>query len=253
MRTVPKTLLGLALFSTAMGYLESAVVIYLRQLYYPSGFSFPLTPIPPHVAVVEFFREIATLIMLAGIGWFAGKNRPQRFAYFLFCFGIWDISYYVFLKLLLGWPASVFTWDILFLVPLPWVGPVLAPCIVSLTMILYTLALSWLHHHEPGIGLWRKERIAVWIGSLILIISFLWDYLRYLVNHWSAGIVWRPGSDQALFRGLGSFKPDWFNWGIFWIGELLLAWVIIRLLTRIYRIRRIQGPENPGKSHGSGR
>ncbi len=232
----------------AMGYLESAVVVYLRLLYYPSGFSFPLTPIPSHVAVVEFFREWATLVMLAGIGWFAGKNRPQRFSYFLFCFGVWDIFYYVFLKILLGWPASLFTWDILFLIPMPWVGPVLAPCLVSLTMILYTLTLSWLHDHEPGIGLGTKERIAVWAGSIILVISFLWDYLRFLFHQRSAGIIWRPGSDQALFRGLDSFKPEWFNWGIFWIGELLVAWVIFRLLNRIYRIRKNRVPGTPGKS-----
>jgi hypothetical protein len=37
-----KTIIWLAVFSMAMGYLESAVVVYLRKLYYPDGFKFPL-------------------------------------------------------------------------------------------------------------------------------------------------------------------------------------------------------------------
>src|SRR4030095_13106258 len=136
MGSLRKTLLFLLLFSTAMGFLEAAVVIYLRKLYYPGGFDFPLVVIPRDVAVVELFREGATLIMLLAVGFLTGKTTAQRFCYFLFCFATWDIFYYVFLKVFLGWPESLLTWDILFLLPVPWVGPVLAPCLSSLTMIL---------------------------------------------------------------------------------------------------------------------
>src|SRR6201998_1661345 len=110
-------MIWLTAFSIAMGFLETAVVIYLRKLYYPHGFQFPLVPIDNDIAMVEFLREAATIIMLLGIGIIAGKNTSQKFGIFIYCFAVWDIFYYVFLKLLLGWPESLFTWDILFIIP----------------------------------------------------------------------------------------------------------------------------------------
>src|ERR1044072_1842951 len=132
MNSLPKTIAWISLFAISMGFLESSVVIYLRELYYPSGFQFPLQPIPMAIARVEFFRELATLIMLIGVGILSGKTRLQRFAYFVLAFGIWDLFYYLFLYLFIGWPQSLATWDILFLIPVPWVGPVWAPCLLCL-------------------------------------------------------------------------------------------------------------------------
>jgi hypothetical protein len=120
-----------------MGYMESSVVVYLRAIMYPDGFGFPLAPFDSHLAVTEIFREVATIIMLLGAGIIAGKTFPERFAWFIYCFAIWDIFYYVFLKALLGWPESFMTWDILFLIPATWVGPVISPIIVSLFTFLY--------------------------------------------------------------------------------------------------------------------
>jgi hypothetical protein len=100
-----------------MGFLEAIVVVYLRQLYFPEGFDFPLNPIPPKILAIEWLREITTLVMLVSIGIIAGKNFLQRFSYFLYCFAVWDIFYYVALKLLLNWPPSLLTWDLLFLFP----------------------------------------------------------------------------------------------------------------------------------------
>ena len=91
-----KTLFWLTMFSIAMGYLETAIVVYIRKLYYPEGFTFPLVPISHDIAVTEFWREAATIIMLAGIGILSGKNASQRFVFFLYAFAIWDIFYYVF-------------------------------------------------------------------------------------------------------------------------------------------------------------
>src|SRR4051812_6467788 len=136
MKPIIKTLLCLTLFSIAMGYLETAVVVYLRSMYFPAGFDHPVLSIPQNIAVTELWREIATLVMLIGAGIMAGKNGSQRFGFFIYCFAVWDIFYYVFLKVLLDWPESLFAWDVLFLLPVPWVGPVIAPVIVSLTMIL---------------------------------------------------------------------------------------------------------------------
>jgi len=111
-------LLWVTLFAVAMGMLESSVVIYLRELYYPAGFKFPLHATSYTVAVTELFRELSTLIMLLGIGMLAGKNKHERFAWFIYSFAIWDIFYYVFLYLLINWPVTLFDWDVLFLLPI---------------------------------------------------------------------------------------------------------------------------------------
>ena len=92
------------------------MVIYLRELYYPVGFKFPVTPIARHVAITELFRELATMVMLLAPAAMLTMKRMERFAWFCYCFGVWDIFYYVFLKAVLDWPASLFDWDILFLV-----------------------------------------------------------------------------------------------------------------------------------------
>ena len=99
-----KTITRLTIFSIAMGFLETAVVVYMRKLYYPNGFQFPLVPISPDIASTEFWREAATIIMLIAVGIFAGKNAPQRFVFFLYAFAVWDIFYYVFLFVILSWP-----------------------------------------------------------------------------------------------------------------------------------------------------
>src|ERR1051326_1078616 len=119
-----RTIIWLGIFAIAIGFLESAVVIYLRRMFYPGGFNFPLVPVDTQIAIVEFCREAATIIMLAAMGALIGKNASQRWAVFIYAFGLWDIFYYVFLKIFLDWPESVFNWDILFLIPVPWVGPV---------------------------------------------------------------------------------------------------------------------------------
>ncbi|MBN2481771.1 MAG: hypothetical protein JXB19_08530, partial [Bacteroidales bacterium] len=134
-KAIGKTWIWLTLFSIAMGFMESAVVVYIREISYPEGFDFPLVPMDNTLEVTEILREAATMIMLLAAGYLGGRTLSERFTWFLYCFAIWDIFYYVFLKLLLGWPASFMTWDILFLIPVAWTGPVITPVIISLTMI----------------------------------------------------------------------------------------------------------------------
>ena len=122
-----RTILLVSVFAVAFALVESSVVVYLRLLYYPEGFAFPLKPaLMSHVAV-EVSREVATIVMLAVVGLIAGRSRWQRFSYFMIAFGVWDIFYYVWLKIMLNWPASLLDWDVLFLIPVPWIGPVVAP------------------------------------------------------------------------------------------------------------------------------
>lgn len=219
--SLTKQLRWLILFSLAMAYLEAAVVVYLREIYYPQGFSFPLAPISDQIAMTEFFREIATLVMLAGIGILTGKSFTQRFAFFLLSFAIWDIFYYVFLYILVGWPASLFTWDVLFLVPIPWVGPVISPIIISFIMIILA---SCLIYYKNNLNL--IQWLLCLIGSQILIISWVLDFWNFSHDHFSNG-AWTLSSGQELFGGSVQYTPESFNWYIFSIGVLFLLAAII--------------------------
>ena len=221
MMTMKKTIIWLSLFSISMAFMESAVVIYLRALYYPEGFDFPLAPIEPTIAITELIREAATIIMLIGIGVTTGKNATQRFAYFIYCFAIWDIFYYVFLKVILGWPVSFLTWDILFLIPVTWVGPVIAPIIISLTMILLAFLLVHFNKKNEALKLNRMEWWLLIGGSLTVITSFVWDYCDFILTHHSFSEIWSIQSD-TLFELAQNYIPRKFNWIIFWLGEIIL-------------------------------
>ena len=177
---IPKTFLWITIFSVAMAYMESTVVVYLRELYFPNGFSFPLTPIGREIAMTEFFREVATMIILLGAAYVAGRTAWTRFAWFMWCFGIWDIFYYFWLKVLIDWPTTLMEWDILFLVPIPWTGPVLAPIVVSLSIMAFGLfILLKAEVEEPHIGKWEMLRLL--LGAVIIVISFCLD--NYILLH----------------------------------------------------------------------
>lgn len=213
-----KKLIWVTLYAIAMGFLEAAVVIYLRELYYQDGFSFPLRPISPFVGRVEFLREAATVIMLLACGILAGNTRLQRFSWFVFSFAIWDLFYYVFLYLFLGWPQTLDTWDILFLIPFPWVGPVWAPCLVCLLMIAGSLFVIFRSQRDTT---WKLPLIS-WLplisGAVVCIIAFMWDYLLFAAGH-----NWSPVSEQELFREIQTYIPVTFNSPLFFTGFLLMA------------------------------
>ncbi|MBS1771640.1 MAG: hypothetical protein JST82_02180 [Bacteroidetes bacterium] len=205
-------------YSIAMGFLETAVVVYLRKLYYPNGFFFPLAPVSSDIAIVELWRELATLIMLISIGVLAGRNRAEKFAYFLYSFAIWDLFYYVFLKVFLNWPESLMTWDILFLLPIPWVGPVIAPCIIAVTMVLFCLTVIRFTDKGIRVSMLPKERWLMWLGALVVIISFTMDYAEK-----KGATLWNNiMSHNSLLTNLVDYIPSDFNWFVFIVGELMI-------------------------------
>ncbi|MBS1637628.1 MAG: hypothetical protein JST26_17065 [Bacteroidetes bacterium] len=216
-----KTLLWLSLFAIAMGFLETSVVVYLRELYYPQGFNFPLVIIPNKIAVVEFWREFATIIMLIGAGYMCGHNRLTRFAYFLIAFAIWDIFYYIFLYILIQWPQSLFTWDILFLIPVPWTGPVIAPCLVASGLIVFGLYILYFTDRLSHTAINPTQWMLLILGVVVVILSFVWDYLTVAAN--SGSFIWTIHSDSSLFEELKSYVPNRFNWLIFSTGMVLSA------------------------------
>jgi len=224
MKTTYKKITTIILFAIAMGFLEAAVVIYLRALYYPNGFQFPLKTMDQNLAMVEILRELATVIMLIGVASLAGRNRLQSFAYFNLAFAVWDLFYYVFLFLCLQWPSSLFTWDILFLIPLPWIGPVWAPCLLCLLMVIGSVIVIVRVEKSPSFVVHKIQWWMVIAGACICILSFLWDYLMYcnLQN------LWLPGNKEAMFADLQNYQPQSFNHILFFTGFAFMSWPVIQ-------------------------
>lgn len=222
----------LMLFAVAMGFLESAVVVYLRALYYPSGFNFPLTPMSNMLISTELFRELATLIMLGSIAYISAKCFTVRLATFIFTFGIWDIFYYLFLKIILDWPPSLLTWDILFLLPITWTGPVIAPIMVSVTFIVLSLIIYYYHSNNRNKPLTKIEYILFLAGSVIIFYAFIFDFLNYITVflpfiHW-----FNQSSSSVLIKLTYTYIPHSFNWYIFIAGELFYILLIFKYVNR---------------------
>jgi hypothetical protein len=202
-------------FAAAMAWVESAVVYYLRthldriEPYQPN----PL-PIIGALGPVELVRELATLVMHVAVGLLAGRTWRARLGYMAVSFGVWDIFYYVFLRVMCGWPHSLLDWDILFLLPLPWWGPVLAPMLIAVLMILWgTLASQFERPHPPTLSNW-----GVWVlngmGVVLALYVFMADALRVA-----------DGGVEALRNLL----PTRFNWPLFLAALVLLAAPVVQL------------------------
>ena len=189
-----------AAYGLAMAYLESAVVVYLRQaLGVATGEVFPIdleSELSGWLGLIELGREAATLVMIGSVGWLVGRRGLERLAWVAVIFGIWDIGYYVWLWVFSGWPTSLGTWDLLFLIPVPWAGPVWAPVAVSLALVAFGLVLAGRYraglHARAGL----LPLSALIIGGVVVIVSFL-------VN---AGVVLDGGT------------PSDFPWPVFAAG-----------------------------------
>jgi hypothetical protein len=219
---------ALLFFSVSFGYVEAAVVtcsgaLYepARERFYPNSPPsdvFPLLterqlkevgPQQLRLLKAELGREAATLVMVGAVAIGVGRNGMQTLAAFLIAFGTWDISFYAFLKLLHDWPASLLTWDLLFLLPVPWAAPVLAPVLVSLSMI--------------GAGLVLLGRD--WTGSPVRLGLFHWLGLL------AAGVVLVTVFTSDFRNIAGGALPHSFNWPLFTLGEA------IALVTFLHALR----------------
>ena len=219
----------MTVFFVAMAFLESAVVVYLRALYYPEGFDFPLVPMDASLVNTEVMREFATLVMLLVPGALVTRSAMERFAWFCFGFGIWDIFYYVWLKVLLNWPSGLDSRDLLFLIPVPWVGPVWAPCVVSIGLVVLAIVLlrgrSTATKRTPDGIAWT----VLVIGALVIIASFTLDPL---LNSFGVHGLVDPQSlsdcrSTALIKGR-DYIPTTFPWQLFLVGCSIGAYGIIR-------------------------
>jgi len=172
-----KRLLVAIVFSIAFGYIESAVVVYLRAIFHPNGFSFPmdvfaLTAQGRQLLLTEIGREAATLSLILTGAWLFGRNRQEHAAYFMLIFAIWDVFYYVFLKVLLDWPATLMDWDILFLIPVAWASPVLYPVLASLVMFVFAVAILYRSAQGRPLVVAGADWLAWSAAAGIVVISF---------------------------------------------------------------------------------
>jgi hypothetical protein len=170
-------------FAIAFAWVESSVVVYLREIYFEGSFYFPIVLewkdgklLVDNLMRIEFGREIATILMLVAVGCAAGRHALQRFCFFMIAFGVWDIFYYIWLWVMVRWPESLMTWDLLFFVPLPWVGPVITPVLIALAMaIAGSLVIYYDETH--GIRQWRWfDWVVEMTCALLMIIAFCWDW-----------------------------------------------------------------------------
>jgi hypothetical protein len=219
--------LGVAVFAAAMAWVEAAVVYYLRTMTDRIQ-PYQLHPLPlaTELGHVELVREAATLIMLVAVGALAGRTWLKRIGYGAIAFGIWDVLYYVFLKAICNWPGSLLDWDVLFLLPLPWWGPVLAPvCIAILMMAWGTLVTQFTITVEESFAV--RPWLLNGLGTALALYVFMADSIRM------AG-----GGMDALRNVL----PIRFNWPLFGVSLVFMAAPLAESARRVWR-RRLQ--DNP--------
>lgn len=201
-------LLVVTLFAIAMAFLETVIVVYLRRMFYPEGFSFPLKGFfAPEIFAIEWVREIATIIMLLALGYLAGKKFYERFAYFIYAFAIWDIFYYVFLKVIINWPSTLLDWDALFLIPWVWVGPVIAPVICSILLIVMAFLIINFQDKGKKITISSREWTFLIAGMALALYTWLYDYGKVIFQH----------------LDVATYVPQNYNWTIFIIGIILTS------------------------------
>jgi hypothetical protein len=208
-------------YAAAMAWVESAVVYYLRTMVdrIQPYQTYPL-PIIGGLGQAEMVRELATMIMLLTVGILAGRNWRSRLGYSAIAFGVWDILYYVFLRVMCGWPSSISDWDILFLIPLPWWGPVWAPVSIASLMVLWGMLVSTWRMKPAAKGVEWKVWALNFLGVGIALYVFMADTIKV--------------ADQGV-NALRKVLPTTFNWPLFVVAILLMAAPIIEVLLRLRR------------------
>ncbi len=176
-KVVLKQLLLLGAFAAAFGYVEGAVAHYLRIHFYPEGFgvNLQLKAIDTHTLLIEVGRELATMVMLVTAAALSKGSGARKFANFVYIFGIWDIFYYISLYVFEGWPVSLITWDVLFLVPVPWFGPVLSPVLLSVIGIAWAVFVNIFEEKNKKVKFNYKITGLLAAGLVISLVSFVID------------------------------------------------------------------------------
>lgn len=214
-------LFWLTLFAIAFGIVEGSVVVYLRKIYYPGEMAlFPLKGFEHSINLIELIREAATLLMLFAVPAAVFQKPILRFAGFIWGFAVWDLVYYLFLKLSLGWPAGFFEWDVLFLIPVVWASPMVAPVICSVSMLFLAGIIFFYSSKNYSVKFSRFQLWLLLIGSLLILCSFLEDY----------SVLIYSTSSEKLQQAVLQFVPQSFNWILFCLGEAAVLFAIWDLM-----------------------
>jgi len=203
------------IFSIAFAYIEAAVVVYLRTIFYPAGFTFPLTnfgvsPLWKQLLLTEIGREAASMVLILTGAWLFGRTIQQRAAFFLTIFAIWDIFYYIWLKILLNWPSSIMDWDILFLIPMPWASPVLAPVLISLTILTFAIIILYRSCRARALKVTLRDWLGFILAGVVVVVSF-------------------------CIAGLHIQEPDFqshFYWPLFALGQISAIALFLKCLLK---------------------
>ena len=203
-----------AMYAIAMAYVEGAVVTYLREIYGIEDLVRDLPNRSDRLTAIEVGREVMTMVMLLSVGWIAGRKLQDKLGHFIFAFGLWDIAYYGWLSAFNGWPRSPLDWDILFLIPVPWWGPVLAPALVAAMMCVGGAAA--VVGADRGVRWrlsWSNAAIAA-VGLAVVLYTFTADALGALPD----------GADAVAH-----VRPSDFQWPLFTVGFVVLSWAGLRV------------------------
>ncbi len=209
----------LAAFAAAMAFVEAAVVVYLRAVI-GAGPLFPMKELPPLLLSVEIGREVATLVMLVSVALLSARGGARRMGAFLLLFSVWDVLFYAWLRIAIGWPAGVNDWDILFLIPLPWVGPVWSALLICAGMAVFAVLFLRMPKEAPfSPGLWGW--VCGIVGAAVVVASYIleWKKIEY-----------------------GQGVPTDFSLGPYLAGVVLLGaagWSAVRSTTSVWRRDRL--------------
>jgi len=206
---IQKKMLWLGLFAIAMAFVETAIVIYLRELYFPENI---LQIFPPRMfhqrdLWVELMREFSTIVMLVSVAVLAAERSAIKiFAAFIYAFGLWDLFYYLFLKITINWPTHWLEWDILFLIPWAWLGPWICPALIALMFVVWGYTVNV---QKRGFRFSKANLVVFLVGCTIALVTFLQPAFPLVLQ-----------GNPAL---LESFIPRHFWWAEFILGYLLMA------------------------------
>lgn len=209
------------LFAAAMAWVESACVVYLRTLVGRID-PYQTDPLPmlPHLTSAELVREATTLVMLVTVGCLAGRTWRSRLGYGIVVFGVWDILYYMFLKIICGWPHSIWDWDVLFLLPLPWWGPVIAPVAIAAMMILGGTLISLFD--QPDRPVWPGR--SAWGLNLAGVALTLYIFMADAIGAMGGGV-----------SAIRTTLPTHFNWPLFLVALALMAAPIVDVGRQVWK------------------
>jgi len=194
-------------FAICMAHVEASLVIHLRSIYYPGNPQeiFPLTLMTHRDLAIEIAREVATVLMILSLALLTAKGFIRVFAAFVYVFGLWDLFYYFWLKVMIGWPVSLLEWDVLFLIPWPWLGPWISPVLIALLFIVWG---GWILYSPDETRFTRRTTVMFLIGTLLALTAFLMPAIPLLLE------------GEEAFRG---YQPGVFRWGIFIPGYILMV------------------------------